>query len=292
MCSADNLKTMNRAITLVIVTYTIAALTAALTFVALPHLDLIYRVLMADLTATGVVFIASAAFQNSSLYDPYWSLAPPLIGGFLLVNQLEPRLLLAVALTSLWGGRLTLNWLKTWQSLDHEDWRYRRLKSQTGRLYWGVSLFGIHLFPTVLVFLGCLSFFAIASVDPAPLGGLDILASVILLASIWVEAQADRELHHFRANRSSPSEVLTLGLWARCRHPNYLGEIGFWFGLYLFSAAALDSFWQIALIGPVAMLALFKGISIPMIEHKLLTEKPDYTQYRDKTPQLLPYGQR
>ena len=82
MCSADNLKTMNRAITLVIVIYTIAALTAALTFVALPHLDLIYRVLMADLTATGVVFIASAAFQNSSLYDPYWSLAPPLIGGF------------------------------------------------------------------------------------------------------------------------------------------------------------------------------------------------------------------
>ena len=84
--------------------------------------------------------------------------------------------------------------------------------------------------------------------------------------------------------------MLDTGLWARCRHPNYLGEIGFWFGLYLFSVAATFEPFQIGLIGPVAMVTLFVGISIPMIEKKLLEDKPNYSHYRATTPMLIPYG--
>ena len=34
---------------------------------------------MADLAATLTIFVFSFAFQNSSFYDPYWSVVPPVI---------------------------------------------------------------------------------------------------------------------------------------------------------------------------------------------------------------------
>ena len=57
----------------------------------------------------------------------------------------------------------------------HEDWRYVDIRDKTGRAYWLVSLSGLHLFPTVLVYLGCLPLFA-ALTSARPLGPLDALA--------------------------------------------------------------------------------------------------------------------
>ena len=52
------------------------------------------------------------------------------------------------------------------------------------------------------------------------------------------------------------------------RHPNYLGEIGFWWGLWLFALAADPSWWW-TVIGPLAMVALFARVSIPMMDQRL-----------------------
>ncbi len=73
-----------------------------------------------------------------------------------------------------------------------------------------------------------------------------------------------------------------------CRHPNYLGEIGFWFSVYFFGYAALGHGdpWMEA--GPVAMVLLFVIVSMPMIEKKLTEAKPGYEAYRKSTFALLP----
>ena len=277
---------------LVIMIYGAAMVGGAMAYLYCESLDLIFRILIADIAATCMVFGASYALNNSSLYDPYWSVAPIVIAGFILSlpETPDPRFMIAFSLTALWGIRLTRNWLKTWEGLGTEDWRYQSLAVQTGRGYWWVSFLGIHLFPTLLVFLGCLSFFTLNEANPSPLNLLDLLAVITTLGSILIEHRADAELHKFRASRCDRSQVLDTGLWARCRHPNYLGEIGFWFGLYLFSVAASFEPFQIGLIGPVAMVTLFVGISIPMIEKKLLEDKPNYSHYRATTPMLIPYG--
>lgn len=250
----------------------------------------LYLAGIADVLATVVIFAFSVIFRNSSFYDPYWSVVPPALGLYwwLVAGAVDdPRIWLAMLIVSCWAVRLTYNWAFGWTGLDHEDWRYRDLQNKLGLLYWPVSFLGIHLLPTALVFLGCVPLFLIMGREATALNGIDLLALAVGLAAVWIETRADIELHRFRARRGSPAEALTTGVWGWCRHPNYLGEIGFWLSLGLFAwAAGADPLWCFA--GFLAMVALFEVVSIPMIEEKLLAAKPGYEAYRRSTFRLLP----
>lgn len=249
---------------------------------------------LADLVATVVVFVFSMVFDNSSMYDPYWSIAPVLIALFWLTDAgisetLTTRSLVVLALVVLWAVRLTFNWARHWKGIEHEDWRYLRFRERYGSLYWPVSFFGIHLFPTLIVFLACLCLYPVmAAVGPRPaISVLDILASIVTLAAIAIEATADRQLHKFIKSSPSSGLILNHGLWARCRHPNYLGEILFWWGLYLFCLAAAPGNWWF-IVGPAAVTGLFLGISVPMMDRHLLDRKSGYTEHMQRLPALFP----
>ena len=249
--------------------------------------------LIADVVATLVIFAWSRWHGNSSFYDPYWSVAPPLLCAYWWFagnNGWDPRSALAALLTLAWGARLTWNWARGWHGLDHVDWRYRDLSEQTGRAWPLVDLLGIHLFPTALVFLGCLSLFEVMQPDTRGLNGWDALALTVGSAALWLETVADNQLRHFRKLGNSGA-LLTSGVWAWCRHPNYLGEIGFWVALWLFAVAADPSAALAApLWGPLAMLALFMGISIPMIERRLAASREQFAAHRARTFALLPFS--
>ena len=58
--------------------------------------------------------------------------------------------------------------------------------------------------------------------------------------------------------------------------------------LFLFGWAAWGGIYPWTWLGPVAMIALFLGVSIPMIEKKLMADKPSYPEYQARTRQLLP----
>ncbi len=60
------------------------ALAAAMGRLAL-GLHPILTAALADLAATLVVFLFSLAYNNSSIYDPYWSLIPPFLALFWLL---------------------------------------------------------------------------------------------------------------------------------------------------------------------------------------------------------------
>ena len=248
----------------------------------------------ADIAATIVVFIFSVIFNNSSLYDPYWSLAPVPIALYwalhavsdaVIIRQVAVLLLLAV-----WAGRLTYNCLDRWQGLGHEDWRYAEMR-RTGRLYWLISFFGFHLFPTITVFLGCLSLYPALLAGTSPFGMLDVLAIAITISAIWLEAKADKELKTFVSKRKSAAEHITTGLWAYSRHPNYFGEVLFWWGLYLFALAADLSYWW-AIIGPVCVTLLFVFVSVPMMDRHILEKKPAYAETMKKVSALVPWFPR
>jgi steroid 5-alpha reductase family enzyme len=247
-------------------------------------------VLLADLVATLVVFAFSAWYRNASTYDPYWSVIPILIvlhwawsgqgEGVVVLRQAVVTLLVC-----LWGARLTWNWVLRWQGLGDEDWRFGMLRGKHGAGYWLVNLGGIHMLPTLLVFTGCLATWAAVADSSRNLNWLDGIAFIVTLGAIWIEATADRQL---RAHlRSGTEESLASGLWARCRHPNYLGEIGFWWGLYLFALAANPGWWWTG-AGALAINLLFVFISIPMMDERMLERRPDYEERMANVPALLP----
>ncbi|HEY7346710.1 MAG TPA: DUF1295 domain-containing protein [Ktedonobacterales bacterium] len=247
----------------------------------------------ADTAATAVIFVFSVAAKNSSCYDPYWSVAPVPIALFWLLQQGSSgfgslRHVVVFTLICLWAIRLTYNWASQWKGLSHEDWRYRDMQAQTGRFYWPVSFLGIHFFPTVLVFLGCLALWPALSGAKQGFNWLDVVALVVTGGAIAIEATADVQMRRFRRSVKMSVETEAGGLWRYSRHPNYFGEVLFWWGLFLFGLAADASFWWV-IIGPLGMLGLFLFISIPMMEKHLLPRRPGYAAYQQQVSAFVPW---
>ena len=252
-------------------------------------------VAVADVVATLVVFGFSVGLNNSSVYDPYWSVAPLPIAAFLLATAPEAvpatRQVLVTGLIILWGLRLTWNWARGWPGLHHEDWRYVDIRGWSGRLYWPASLVTIHLLPTAWVFGGLLSAWVALAVGTRPLGWLDGLAALCTLGAIAVEAEADRELARFKARGPAREEILESGIWRLSRHPNYFGEVSFWWGLYLFALAADPTRWWVV-VGPLCLTALFAFISLPLIEKRMVARRPHYADRIRRVSAIVPWFPR
>jgi len=252
--------------------------------------------LWADLVATAVVFGAAMAVGNSSLYDPYWSVAPAVIvvawtvwSTGADVAAVSARQASVTALVLIWAIRLTANWALSWRGLDHEDWRYVQLRAQSPRRvpWWLISLTGIQLMPTLVVFAGLLAVWPAVTVPGAAAGPLDAVAAAVTVAAIAVEAVADRQLRRFARDPANRDRIIDRGLWRYSRHPNYLGEIGFWWGMWLFGLAAAPHWWW-TVIGPVTMVLLFTIVSVPMMDRRSVERRPAYAEHMRRVPALLP----
>jgi steroid 5-alpha reductase family enzyme len=252
---------------------------------------------MADVVATLVIFGFSRFYRNSSFYDAYWSVIPPLLAVYWFCADAVPgidqtRAMLVLALVWAWGIRLTANWATYWEGLSHEDWRYPLVRERAGPqgAVWA-DLFGIHLFPTLQVFLGCLPIYAVMTRGEEPLGVLDAVAAFVTLAAITIETVSDLQLHAFIAKRRT-GEFIRTGLWAWSRHPNYFGELSFWWGLMLFGLAAAPQAWWWVMPGALAMTAMFWFASIPLMDQRSVARRPAYAQYMREVSALLPLPPR
>lgn len=246
----------------------------------------------ADVAATLTVFGFSAAHDNSSLYDPYWSVAPvPIVLYWAQAGGGGLRVAAVLVLVCAWAVRLTGNQLARWGGTADEDFRYAEVRRRTGRAYWPVSLVTIHLLPTAWVFLGLLPLYPALARPARPPGPLDALAALVVAGGIALEAAADLQLRRFLRRRRDPSAVLATGVWARSRHPNYLGELLFWWGLWLFGVASSPR-WAWTALGPLAITALFLGVSVPWMDRRMLARHPSFAERLRTTPALIPWPAR
>jgi steroid 5-alpha reductase family enzyme len=270
-------------------TYLVAFAAAVAVVKAVGPLHPLLEVGLGTLTATVVVFAVSVATDNSSVYDPYWSLQPLAIAGYYLWTGrgVGPRDVLVTVLVFLYALRLTANFYRGWPGLSKEDFRYEEFRRRTGRLHWPVSFFGIHLFPTVMVYLGCLPLYAVAWAPAGPLRWLDALAALVVAGAIALAFVADEQLRGFRRDPRNRGQSIRTGLWARSRHPNYLGEICTWWGLWVFALAAGAGWWWTG-VGALAITVMFVVVSVPMMEKRALASRAGYADYRRSTPMLLP----
>ena len=263
----------------------------------------IWDMFWADIAATVAIFIFSRLYKNSSFYDAYWSVIPPLIALYWAIEATAieataieatavavdgTRAWLVIVLVWLWGIRLTVNWATYWPGLEHEDWRYGPIKTNAGKWNALADFSAIHLFPTVIVFVACLPIYAAVAMDARPLNWLDYVAAAVTALAIIIELLSDIQLHRFLAHRKE-GEIMKTGLWAYSRHPNYFGEWLFWAGLALFGIAAVPSAWWWVLPGSVAMLIMFLVASIPMIDKRSVERRPEYEAHMARVSGFVPW---
>ena len=247
----------------------------------------------ADAAATLVVFAFSVRHDNSSLYDPYWSVAPIPIALYwsTLADGGGLRRAWLVAIVCAWGIRLTVNQLRRWEGLADEDFRYVELRGRSGRWYWPLSLVGVHLAPTAWVFLGLLPAFPALAGPARPWHALDTAAALVAGGAVLLESIADWQLRRFVRARRDPAAVLDSGVWALSRHPNYLGEIMFWWGIFLSGVAAAPD-WAWTLVGPLAITLLFVFVSVPWMDRRMAARHPAWIERLRTVPALLPWPRR
>jgi steroid 5-alpha reductase family enzyme len=250
---------------------------------------IIVRLAIADIVGTLIIFIFSVLFNNSSMYDPYWSVKPVVIATFFLSMAVPGEytfvrwgLYIGVFL---YGLRLTTNFYRGWPGLVHEDWRYANFRKQFPGMYWLVSLSGIHIFPTLMVFLGCLPMLPAFTASPIVYPWLAYAGLAVLLFSVWLAFIADEQLRKIR--QAEHGKRVMTGLWKSSRHPNYLGEILTWWGIFMVGLSfGTEYLWTGA--GALAITLMFVFISIPLIEKHMIKRDKTYLEYRESVPFLLP----
>lgn len=261
--------------------YIFALIIAWFVFSNLPFENLYLNVFIATSTATVWIFIMSSVFKNASIYDPYWSVAPMLMVWAFIDNVSSASFLLLLVLY-FWALRLTWNWMTTFTDLNTQDWRYDYFKKRSGKLWPLVNFFGIHYMPTIIVYVALIPAFLLLS-GSYEATYFTVLAWLITITAVVIQTIADYQMHQHL--RQKTKTVLNTGLWGYARHPNYFGEILFWFGICLMMFSVYPVF--IPFIGSLTMLLMFLIISIPLMEKRLLKRRPAYKTYQQTTPKLM-----
>ena len=198
---AETMRSKAHSLTVLVgVAYVVAVAVGAAWLAWGPHTGrLLLDTLYADLLATLVIFGFCRAYGNSSFYDAYWSVIPPVLLFYWWsqsgVQQLRCWLIAVVVM--LWAIRLTANWLYAFPGLHHEDWRYPMFREKAGRWEFVVDLVTIHLIPTLLVFVGMMPVYAAVTWPRGDIGWLTDVAFAVGLAAVGLELAADVQMHRF-----------------------------------------------------------------------------------------------
>ncbi len=286
---------------IILIIYVLAFLVGFLTYKYLPIENILLKFFICDLLATIIVFMGSMLFRNSSVYDPYWSILPMIITPFFIKETsgfIMPNIIILIFI-ELWGLRLTLNWLIRFKSLKNQDWRYTNLQTKHPKLWPVISFTGIHLVPTLVVFFAMLPVFAYVNVfmpievnneviTPMPINGTFFICILVSFLAILLETVADAQMQKFKKDITNAGKINRTGLWKVSRHPNYFGEILFWFSMFLFYISVDTKLW-VLVFSPLIVFLLFVVVSIPMMEKREINNKEGYEEYKKETNMLLPF---
>ena len=236
---------------------------------------------------TLTLWLLSLALRDVSIIDIFWGL------GFVVVAWLSAalagwpsnRCLLLVAITTIWGVRLS-GYL-AWRNIgEKEDRRYREMRSHWGDRFPLVSLFTVFWLQAAILWVVALPLqLGVRSTES--LGWLDALGLAVWSVGLFFEAVGDVQLARFKADPENEGKVFDKGLWRYTRHPNYFGDFLIWWGFYLVAAAG--GYWW-TIFSPVLMGVLLMKVSgVVLLEKSISDRKPQYQSYVCRTNAFFPW---
>jgi steroid 5-alpha reductase family enzyme len=252
-----------------------------------------------DVLATVVVYFFSLVSDNSSVYDPFWCVAPLWLGFYYKSHApggfwfYEPRETLCLLLMWAWAVRFFVGipWEGWTTGLSTEDWRYAKFRGQLPRAgYWAFSLSSFHLTPSLLILaaLAPVARVLLQGTAAPPLNIIDAVGVLVASGGIIIEGVADSQLARFRCSRRSERDTCTSGLWRWSRHPNYCGECVFWSGCLVLgvSSGAVSAEPALA-IGAPLLWSFFRFASVPLMDARSLERRRGFDVVMQSVSPLL-----
>jgi len=238
-----------------------------------------------------IAFIPAYVFQTEKFYDLMGSITYLTVIWFTLMSSSNESTLVnignivIVLLISSWAIRLgTFLFLRI--KKDGEDKRFRTIKPSASRFFMTWTLQGLWVSLCSMCALT-----AISSEGGIVLNLFFYLGVAIFIFGFAIEIIADKQKSKFRSLEANKDSFITTGLWAKSRHPNYLGEILLWLGVAVISISSLSGWQYLTLISPIFTYLLLVYVSgVRMLEDmgdKKWGHNEEYIKYKSTTPRLF-----
>jgi steroid 5-alpha reductase family enzyme len=235
-----------------------------------------------------VAFVPSYAAQTEHYYDLTGSLTylTVVVGTLVLADRFDARSVVLALLVSVWALRLG-SFLYRRVKRAGSDERFDTIKPSFSRFLMAWTVQGLWVFLTLSAALA-----AMTTGASAPFGVPGLIGAAVWAGGFLIEAVSDRQKRVFRSDPANAGRFISTGLWAWSRHPNYFGEILLWVGVALIALPVLTGWQYVTLISPLFVYLLLTRVSgIPMLERRAEErwgDRPDYQDYRARTPVLFP----
>ncbi|PPR03077.1 hypothetical protein CVT24_012390 [Panaeolus cyanescens] len=244
----------------------------------------------------GWLSTAALSLYYPSLKAKFWDGLPVSLPA---ITSFAPRQILLTAALGIWSARLGV-YLASRAIKAGGDSRFDVIKTQPGRFtyFWMAQATWVSLVGLPVYLVNALP----KSVHP-PLGTRDYFALGLFASSFLLEAVADYQKASWRRakDRKQHDEAfISSGLWSISRHPNYVGEVGIWTGIWALSTTSLQTAAYptgavaLAALSPLFAWFLLRKVSgVPPLErqgNQRFANNVKYQQYKNTVPIFWPWG--
>lgn len=234
-----------------------------------------------------VMFIPAFIWKTDKLTDISYAVTFVVIALYgLLVGGATSHKILLFAMIVLWGARLGAYLLiRIWKT--GRDKRFDDKRNH----FW--KFLGFWLLQGVTVWMVMIPTIFFMHTESLHITWLSITGLVVWGLGLVLETVADYQKYTFINNPDNQGKWIQSGVWSFSRHPNYLGEIMVWIGVYAFTVCSLMTHQKlIGLASPIFIATLIIFVSgIPLLEQsadKRWGNDPSYQAYKKRVGVLLP----
>jgi len=197
-------------------------------------------------------FIFAAKNKTDKVTDLSYGLSFVLIALTLLFikSNFYPYQILLATMISLWGIRLAtylfIRIIKT-----KKDKRFDGIRED----FWSFAKFWF--LQAISVWLISLaSSYVLGQETASEIRIISYLATLIWAVGLTIETVADWQKFVFKIKAGNKNKKIKSGLWKHLKHPNYLGEIACWWGIFIYTLPWQNGISWLTIISPITITVL------------------------------------
>ncbi|MCL2319041.1 MAG: DUF1295 domain-containing protein [Treponema sp.] len=254
-------------------------------------------------------FLFGLVTKDYSWVDRSWSTLPvAFVWYYACRGGCTLPLCVTAALVTLWGARLTFNFARKGGYSGVEDYRWSILRTRIKNPFlWQLfNLLFISCYQTGMFVLFTWPVYSITGYAGKGIPVLFWACIVLAFALLYFETTADQQQWNFHAAKKASAKgnnfpprysadvkngFLSQGLFALSRHPNYFGELGFWWTIWLAALSLGGDPVLSGFFGPLMLTVLFVGSTI-FTENISASKYPEYRNYKKRVSPVIPWFKR